>query len=377
MANIVEVTQGETVKDEVLASSDGSAFQSYPLKKKLLTYLPSTDPEGLSAVTSTLNVIVNGVAWSEQPNLSQSAPDAQDFTTTLDDSDQTTVVFGDGFQGARPPSGANNIHARYRKGLGSSGNLSSDRIQQLIDSVPSLQKVTNPVPSSGGSDRDSPAQIRTAAPASLRTFQRAISAPDYAALALNFPGISKATASWIMSDPTSLQPIAHPYVQLTVATVDQVPVQGTLLARKLRRFLDSHRDPNVLLRLQDSTPVYLEMAVDIDIDSRYPQQGTLSQVQAALNPGQNPDGTFGYFAFDRLQFGQAIFLSAVYAVVQNVAGVNSATITALRRVGPGAADPPGTVHDVVLGPTEIAAIGSPGPAQSQLTVTGQGGFIDT
>ena len=37
MANVAAVTQGETVKDEVLGSSDASAFQSYPLKKKPLT----------------------------------------------------------------------------------------------------------------------------------------------------------------------------------------------------------------------------------------------------------------------------------------------------------------------------------------------------
>jgi uncharacterized phage protein gp47/JayE len=377
MANIVELTQGETVKDEVLGSSDGTALQSYALRKKPLTYLPSTDPEGLAAVKSTLNVAVNGVAWSEQPNLAQSAPDAQDFSTGLDDSNQTTVIFGDGIHGAKPPSGSNNIHARYRKGLGKGGNLPSDTIQQLIDSVPSLRSVTNPLPSSGGSDRDSLGQIRVAAPASLRTFSRAVSTPDYAALALKFPGIAKATATWILSDPVSLQAIAHPYVQLTVATVDQVPIQGTPLAGKLRQFLDRHRDPNVLLRLQDSSPVYLEVTVEVDIDLRYPHQGTLSQVQAALNPGENPDGTFGYFAFDRLQFGQSIFLSAVYAVVQNVAGVNSATITALRRVSPGLADTARAAHDIAIGPIEIAAVGPPGPADSRLTVSGQGGFIDT
>jgi len=378
LANIGLVTQGETVKDEVLGSSDGSAFQSYPLKKKPLTYLPSTDPEGLSAVRSTLTVIVNGVAWNEQPNLAQSAPNAPDFTTTLDDTAQTTVVFGDGFNGARPPSGSNNIHARYRKGLGSSGNLPADSIQQLIDSVPSLQKVTNPVPSSGGSDADAPTQIRTAAAASLRTFSRAVSAPDYAALALSFPGISKATATWIVRDPITLQAVAHPYVQLTVATVDQTPIQGTLLAGNLRRFLDSHRDPNVLLRFQDFSPVYIDVAVDIEIDSHFPQQATLSKVQVALNPGQNPDGTAGYFAFQSLQFGQTIFLSAVYAFVQNVPGVKDATITALRRVGPAIAEPPGTApHDIVVGPTEIAVIGPAGSGQGQLTVTGIGGFIDT
>ncbi|HSY71741.1 MAG TPA: baseplate J/gp47 family protein [Alloacidobacterium sp.] len=378
LGNIAEVTQGETVKDEVLGSSNGSAFQAYPLKKKSLTYLPSDDPEGLTAVKSTLTVTVNGVAWNEQSSLGQSAPDARDFTTTLDDTAQTTVVFGDGFNGARPPSGTNNIHARYRKGLGSSGNLPVGSIQQLVDSIPNLKKVTNPMPSSGGSDADSPAQIRTGAPASLRTFGRAVSAPEYAALALNFPGISKAMAIWVVSDPVTNQAIAHPYVQLTVATVDETPIKGTLLASNLRSFLDSHRDPNVLLRLRDFSPVYIELIVAIEIDSHFPQNATLSQVQVALNPGENLDGSFGYFALQNLQFGQPIFLSAIYAIVQSVPGVTNATITSLRRVGPGVAEPSGTVpHDITIGPTEIASIGAAGAGQGQLIITGSGGFIDS
>src|SRR5262249_49084718 len=105
IANVVEATQGEIVKDEVLGNSDGSAFQAYALRQKPLTYLPSTDPEGVAAVQSTLLVTVNGVRWNEQPTLVGSTPDAQAFTTALDDLGQTTVVFGDGFTGAIPPSG--------------------------------------------------------------------------------------------------------------------------------------------------------------------------------------------------------------------------------------------------------------------------------
>ena len=284
--NIVEVTQGETVKDEVLGSSNGAAFQSYTLKKSPVTYLPSSDPEGLSAVKSTLTVTVNGVAWDEQPNLTASAPDAQDFTTTVDDQGQTSIIFGDGVNGARPSSGANNLHARYRKGLGSSGNLPAESIRKLVDSLPNLKSVTNPVASGGGSDADPAERIRTAAPASLRTFSRAVSAPDYAALALDFPGIAKAAAQWIVNDPVTNQVVAHAYVQLTVATTDESPIKGTLLAGNLRNFMDSHRDPNVSLRIQDFNPIYIELIADIEIDSHFPQNATLAAVNAALNPGQ-------------------------------------------------------------------------------------------
>jgi predicted phage baseplate assembly protein len=377
LANIVEVTQGETVKDEVLGGGDGAAFQSFALKKSPLTYLPSADPEGLSAVQSSLRVTVDGVAWIERPNLVESAPHDQDFTTSLDDAGDTIVVFGDGFNGARPPTGVGNIHARYRRGLGKSGNLPSGGIQQLVDSNPNLLKVTNPMPSSGGDDPASAAAIRTQAPGSLQTFGRAVSVADYAALALRYPGVAKAGATWVVQDPVTLQAVPHPYVQLTVGTNDRVPFQGTILSNKLRGFLDNHRDPNVPLRVQDFTPVYIEVALQVEIDARHPHQGTLNQVQAALNPGVTADGAPGYFAFEQLKFGQPIFLSALYAVLQSIAGVNEVTITRLRRVGPGLADalsiPP---HDILVGPTEIVTIDSAANPDSVLTITGHGGFVD-
>ena len=378
MANVVEVTHGETVKDEVLGSSDGSAFQSYPLTQGPLTYQLSTNPESVSAVESTLLVTVNGVRWTEQPTLVKSAPHEKDFTTNLDDSGQTTVVFGDGFNGARPPSGIDNIHARYRKGLGSSGNLPSGSIQETIDSVPGLQRVTNPLPSSGGGDPENITQIRRRAPASLQTFGRAVSVADYAALALSYPGIAKAGATWVVWDPVTPQSIAHAYVQLTFATVDRVPAQGTLFTGKLRRFLDDHRDPNVPLRIQDFSPVYVAVAVHVDIDDHFPHQATLAEVQSVLNPGPNPDGSLGYFAFERLEFGQSIHLSTVYALVQAVAGVKDAAITSLSRTGPPPADPPLTTpHDVFVGPTEIVIIDPTDPSKGSLTVSGKGGFRDT
>ena len=376
--NIVEVTQGETVKNEILGSGAATAFQAFPVKQSPVTFLPSTDPEGLAAVASTLQVTVNGVVWTEQPNLAASLPGSQVYMTTLDDAGQTTVVFGDGFNGALAPSGSNNVAARYRKGLGASGNLKSGAIQLLVDSLPNLQKITNPIAASGGGDAENSTAIRTQAPASLRTFGRAVSGADYAALALSYPGIGKASANWIVVDPVTLEAVQHPYVRLTVGTLNGTALQGTTLAAKLRRFLDNHRDPNVLLRIQDFTPVYLSVEVKIEIANRFPHQGTLDLVSAALNPGVNSDGSPGYFAFERLQFGQGIFLSDLYAAIQRIPGVKDATVVTLRRVGPGFPDPvTAPPHDIVIGSTEIATIDAGAFDGSNLSITGTGGFADS
>lgn len=371
LANIAEATQGETVRDEILGSGNGGAFQSFPLRKKPLTYLPASDPEGLSAVQSTLQVTVNGVLWTEKPTLLESAPDDQDYTTERDDTEQTTVVFGDGFFGARPPTGRDNLRARYRKGIGTSGNVDADAVVQLLDSLPGLQKVTNPAPTLGGADAEQIENIRTNAPASIRTFGRAVSAADYAALALSYPGVAKASAAWVLRDPVTLKAFANPYVQLTVATTDGQPLDAqTPFARDLRAFLDRRRDPNVPLRLATFTPVYLDVAAEIAVDDRSPRQATVDAARAALAD---------FFAFERLGFGQGIHLSAVYAALQAAPGVRAATVITLRRP---AADPdPATVHSsILLRPTELAVIANDptDPARGTLTVTWrEGGFLDS
>ena len=378
LANVAAVTQGETVKDEVLGSSDASAFQAYPLKKKPLTYLPSTDPEGLSAVASTLIVTVNGVRWAEHPTLVESAPDAQEFTTTLDDSGQTTVMFGDSVHGARPTSGVNNIHARYRKGLGTSGNISAGGVQQLIDNLAGVEQVTNPQPTAGGADPESLDRIQTNAPASVRTFDRAVSTDDYAAVALTFPGIAKASASWVTLD-ANRNALAQPYVQLTVATPDQTPILGTPLVSQLRSFLDKRRDPNVSLRILDFTPVFVDISLTVDLLDQFPRRATFASVQAALNPGSNADGSEGYFASGSLNFGENLHLSAIYRAVQNVPGVSDVSITAFRRMDLDAANASEVRDDIFIDPTQIAVIGNDPahPERGLLTLTqGTGGFVD-
>jgi uncharacterized phage protein gp47/JayE len=432
MANIVEVTQGETVKDEVLGNGNGSASQAYVLKQSPLTYLPSTDPDSLSPVESTLTVMVNGVEWVEQPNFAASAPHDQHYTVTINDAGSTIVTFGDGVHGACPPSGVQNIHASYRKGLGNSGNVAGGVVKQLVDSLPGLQGVMNPVGFNGGSDAETIDDIRIQAPTSLKTFSRAVSIADYAALALSYPGIAKANASLVQLDPSTGKPVVHPFIQLTVATSNQAPIMGTPLAGKLRQFLDSRRDMNVMLRILDSTPVYIAVSVTVDIDSRYPHQGTINAVQAALNPGINPDGTAGYFAFQSLKFGQAIYLSDLYAAIQAVPGVLDANVTQLAQVNttklfanavprlsllenivpvhainthPAVnpihpvfpihpvlpihlpiltripaqiiAVPVPAAQDIVVGPTQIITIDANAAPGSGLFVTGQGGYADS
>lgn len=166
----------------------------------------------------------------------------------------------------------------------------------------------------------------------------------------------------------------------------------------MQAFLDARRDPNVPLRILGYTKVYIDVAATIDVDDNYPRRATLAAAQAALNPGLNPDNTAGYFAFERLEFGQSIYLSTVYAELQRVSGVRDATITTLRRLDPLVSTRPNqslfvdatitTLHrldrpstepgDIPIQPTELVVIDPTENSSSKLTITlGKGGYIDT
>ena len=134
------------------------------------------------------------------------------------------------------------------------------------------------------------------------------------------------------------------------------------------------------LRILDFTPVYIDVALTVDLDDRFPRQATVARVRAALAPVVNPDGTPGYFAFERLEFGESIHLSAVYAAVHAVPGVRAAAVTRLRRMDQDAADPGVVRDDILVRPAEIGLIGDDpaDPARGALVIAlGSGGFVDT
>src|SRR5690606_18172873 len=103
--------------------------------------------------------------------------------------------FGDGVHGARLPNGRENVLARYRKGVGSGGNVAAGQLSQLLTRPLGLVGVTNPVPASGGVDPDGIEESRTQIPRGVRTLGRAVSLRDYEDFALAFPGIARAHVS--------------------------------------------------------------------------------------------------------------------------------------------------------------------------------------
>ena len=113
-ANVAPATHGETVS-EILGSGDAArANQRFPLKQPPAHLRRA--PTRRRGRRSTLEVRVADVLWEERPSLYGAGPRDRVYTTATDDDARTTVVFGDGVEGARLPTGHQNVRADLPQG---------------------------------------------------------------------------------------------------------------------------------------------------------------------------------------------------------------------------------------------------------------------
>ena len=212
--NVVKATNGATCQ-EVLGNGDGSqAWQQFTLKQPPLTFVSAANPSG---VDSTLVVRVNDVEWHETDTLAGLGPKDRKFITQTDDGGNTTVIFGNGLEGARLPTGAGNIKAVYRNGIGEPGNVEAEQITLLQTKPLNVKAVINPLRASGGANADSRDQARRNAPLAVMALDRLVSTRDYADFARTFAGVSKASAVRLTDGQREL-------VHVTIAGVDDISI---------------------------------------------------------------------------------------------------------------------------------------------------------
>lgn len=331
--NLLAVTRGQTVTGEILGSGDATiiAGQEFVLQKSPLTYLQNPASTSGADYASTLQIWVNGVQWQEVPSFYGQSATAQVFVTSEDSQNETHVQFGDGVNGARLPSGVNNVVANYRYGSGADVP-DPGALTVILQSWPGLNSILNPVAAGGGSDPDPPQQIKTYAPQSVLTFGRAISASDYETIAAQTPGVARARAyfSW---NPAQQRMLTQVYVgddASAVAAADSA--------------LAAACDPNRPLNVTQAVPVATTISLTLVTDPAYIATNVIAAATAALI---DPDA--GLMGTNVIGIGQVIYTSQIYKACLSVAG----TIA---------------VHDLTLNGVLVSG------EDSQLN-PGQGGFL--
>jgi hypothetical protein len=359
-----------------LSSSDDFAW------RVLRSYLPSNGKDiigklkaassGTSAVTK---VLVDGLEpllrkWSPQRDLISSGPGDFHFVAEMDDEGRAHLRFGDGQLGRAPEAGEV-FAAMYRTGIGGSGNVGAETINQIVvaPGAPNdaVHSVRNPFAAVGGTDPEPIDKIRLVAPKAFQgELMRAVSAEDYAAIAERDPRVQRAAAElrW-----TGVRYEAHVAVD-PLGTEQADPALLRRIETDLLRYRRIGHDVIVV------PPNYVPLDIAIIVKVR--QGYVRSHVEAALFDNFSnralPGGRRGMFHPDNLSFGDNIYVSKLIAAAQSVAGVESAAVTRLQRRFAG---PDREIENGVLpiGPLEVARLDSDPayPENGRLVLTLRGG----
>ena len=301
--NLLSVTRGKTVANEILGGGDATiAGQEFVLKNSPLTYLLSADSASGSGYTSTLQVWINGVQWKEVPNFYGHEPTARIFVTREDEQNKTHIQFGDGINGARLPSGVNNVVATYRYGSGAEAP-DAGSLTVILQPQPGLRAIRNPVPVGGGADPDPPQKIKRYAPQSVLTFGRAVSADDYETIAAQTPGVTRAKSYWTW-DPIQQRSLVKIYVG-----DDDNAVSAA------RTALAAADDPNRPVQVSLAYALKTHLRLTLVVDLNYV---TSDVVNAAFVALLDPDT--GLFGANVIGVGQRIYESQIYEACLAVPG---------------------------------------------------------
>ncbi|MFI1393609.1 putative baseplate assembly protein [Streptomyces sp. NPDC020681] len=272
--------------------------------------------------------------WTPRRDLLDSGPRDRHFVGELEDDGRIALRFGDGRYGAKPEPGAR-LALHYRLGGGTAGNVGAEAINHLVlcrdpkasdsgEPMP-VAGVRNPLPAVGGTGPEPVEQVRQLAPLDLkRTRLRAVTAEDYAALASGLPGVQRAAAEirWTGS------------VQEAHVAVD---AQGTgdaspELLDSVAYALESYRRIGHDLVVAPARSVPLDIALTVCAAPGHQHGQILAELYRLLGSRRLSGGRLGFFHPDALTFGEPVRLSRLVAAAAAVQGVESVTVTRLRRL---------------------------------------------
>jgi len=311
-ANAVKITHGESVA-EVLGSGDGSKKnQHFVLKKNPLTYVSA---ETAGGAQSSLSVRVDDVEWEDQPSLYERAADHRCYTVRIDNEAKATVIFGDGVQGARLPTGTENVVAGYRTGIGPEGEVGAELLTLLKKKPLGIREVTNPIAATGAEAPQKLKDARENAPLTILTLDRVVSLTDFEDFARAFAGIGKAKASALLAGENSL-------VHITLADASGHAVSGDLRGRLLSA-INQARDPLREVRLQSYEPVLFNVRASIKIEAAYNDETVTADIAALLK---------AEFSFEQRQFGQPVTAAEIMDRIHQVDGVIAVDLDELYRL---------------------------------------------
>ncbi len=360
LMNTVEARHVQTMRNEILGSSDGTPLQSFSfsqsplLEGEVIEVREREPPSGDVFEELGEDPVRNAsadegggvwVRWKPVDSFFQSGPTSRHY---IRDFQNGKIQFGDGRHGYIPQEARNNVVARrYQVGGGSQGNVNTNTLSALTRSIAYIEGVTNWMPAGGGSDAETVEEAKARAPFQIKSRDRAVTSEDFEQMAM------RATTS-IARAKCLPDPLHQGFV--TVVLVPKLDdrnqdltkklVPSTEILRFVKKYLDERRLVGTILSVVK--PRYQEFSVKVTLLRR--TIGTSDRLRRDIEERMRRflHPLFGGRDAKGWPFGRPVLKSDLVHLVEEVPGVDAVDSLQIydedRRVA---------VEQVRIGPDEL------------------------
>jgi len=344
ITNAIDAFNQETIRGETLGSSDGSPMQSFkflrgPLLDEEVVEIKERqkppaeevadlgpDPWRPLEPDNPQNNEV-WVKWKRVESFFASGPRSRHYTL---DYVTGVITFGDGRRGMVPPESKNNIVAvNYRIGGGSLGNVNANTLTSLGRALAYVDSVTNPLPATGGADRETIEEAKTRAPYTIKSRDRAVTAEDYEMLALR--------ASTTLARARCV-PDRSNRGHVTLALVPKGELRGEELTRRLvpsnevlrfvKRYLEERKLVGTVLNVV--RPRYKDLSIRVVLIRRSVGTSDRLRKDIEIKLRKNLHALVGGKDGKGWEFGRPVLKAELVHLVEGVPGVEGVDALEIR-----------------------------------------------
>jgi predicted phage baseplate assembly protein len=281
-ANAVEIDQRTTQSLIAIGVSSGAPGQVF-----------STTQTQIDPATFQLDVDMPGLGYQPWRAVDDLAVLNGPVPAYVLDPEAGTVTFGNQMQGLIPPMGRRIRVRQMRVGGGSAGNLPAGSLTKVQGTDPSGNKVPQfkviqPAATAGGSDPETLDTAEQRLPAILRHQERAVTASDYQALAMEVPGARVARAVPLPLFKPQTRDINAPGV-VSVMVLPQAdgvqppcPRADRTLLESVYAYLNPRRPATAEMYVIGTEYVGLGISVAVEVSSGFGLLQVGTQVEQAL-----------------------------------------------------------------------------------------------
>lgn len=338
--NTAWALQAETIKEEILGSSDGTANQEFSFRKSPILngqeirvceilseeekqeIVASWGKDAIKEVTDEKGKVIETWAlWIEVLDFFKSKPKDRHYTL---DRALGKLQFGDGTNGMIPQIRDNNIKAvSYQSGGGRQGNVRAGEIKTLKSSVAGIDSVLNPVAADGGADTAMLDDMLEIGPAIISHRYRAVTAEDFEWLAKQ--ASRKVIKVKCLPNTNNKGQKETGWVTLIIVPDSQEakPIPSLELKNIVRKYLESHCANTLSCKkhINIGGPSYVEIGVSVDVFVTSIDKATRveREVKEKLDAFFHPLIGRGGEGWD---FGRDVSASDIYSLLEDIDGLD-------------------------------------------------------